>query len=168
GPFCDPNVVTFWGALGSTLNVQEYASHAAFGRRLASGPFSTACGTRRLTYGDRDAGGGSGHAVDDADGVGDEAADGVKRLALDNGNEVVGAGDGVHRRHAGAWALDLREGLLDLLGLAGRGFDEHVGFHGFPPCGCFLESRNATATAPMPAATGQKLVRKKGMAKNGE
>jgi hypothetical protein len=30
------------GALGSTLNVQEYASRAAFGCRLAAGPFSTA------------------------------------------------------------------------------------------------------------------------------
>ena len=32
----------YWGALGGRLNVQEYASPAAFGRRLASEPFSTA------------------------------------------------------------------------------------------------------------------------------
>ena len=51
GSICDPDVVTFWGALGCGLNVQEDASPAAFGRRLASGPFSAACGQSRMGLG---------------------------------------------------------------------------------------------------------------------
>ena len=35
--------ICFVAALGSPLNVQEYASRPAFGRRLASGPFSALC-----------------------------------------------------------------------------------------------------------------------------
>src|SRR5262245_3817463 len=95
----------------------------------------------RSPHGDGDAGGGARDAVDDADGVGDEAADGVESLALDYRDEVVGAGNGVHGQDAGARALDLGERLLHLLGLAGRRFDQHVGFHVSPPWVRILESR---------------------------
>src|SRR5574342_492636 len=115
-----------------------------------------------------DARGGARDAVDDADGIRDEAADRIEGLALNHGDEVVGAGDGVHRRHAGARTLDLRQRPLDLLGLSGRVFDEHVRFHVFPPWAFTFESSNARATAPMPAAMGQKPVRKNGIEKNGE
>ena len=40
---CAERPTCFVGALGRTLNVQEYASRAAFGRRLASATSCAAC-----------------------------------------------------------------------------------------------------------------------------
>jgi hypothetical protein len=87
-------------------------------------------------------------------------ADGVEGLALDHRDEVVGAGDGVHRRHAGphrsspwrassapAWSCRRQSRS------ARRAFMAPL--LGFPS-----REQNATATAPMPAAAGQKFVRK--------
>src|SRR5262245_49338361 len=146
---------------------QRGRNHHALGRPSPC-PLPRGEREKPLPDGDGDAGRRTRDAVDDAEGVGDEAADGVERLPFDDGDEVVGAGHGVHRRHAGARAFDLRERLLDLLGLPGCRFDQHVGFHVLPPCAFLIESRSATAAAPMPAAMGQKFVRKNGIAKNGE
>src|SRR5262245_37670370 len=85
--------------------------------------------TRTLADRDRDAGGGAGDAVDHADLVGDEPADAVQRGALHLGDEIVGAGHRIQVREGGAVSGDAAELLLDRLGLAGSGLDQHVRFH---------------------------------------
>src|SRR5438132_4042864 len=81
---------------------------------------------------DREAGRRARHTVDRADLVGHEAADGVERRALDDGDEVEWPGDRVEVDDARRAPLDLGELLLHGLGLARRRLDEHVRPHALP------------------------------------
>src|SRR4029453_7434144 len=103
------------------------------------------------------------------DGVGHEAADRVEGLAVHHRDEIVGAGDRIHRGHRGARALDLGQRLLHVLGLARRGLDQHVSLHRRLLCQRKIHQPASTAAAAATApATRRKLVRKNRMEKNGE
>src|SRR5687767_7439469 len=99
-------------SVGASLSGLSAGTFSFVPARLACGCASPGyCGAAALSsHCYRDAGGGTGDAVDDADGVGDEAADGVEGLTVHHRDEVVGPGDRVHRRDGGARALDLGEG----------------------------------------------------------
>src|SRR5438105_4314084 len=71
----------------------------------------------------------AGDAVDRADLVGDETADGVEGGPLDLGDEIVRAGDGVEVGQGGAAAGDPAQLLLHRLRLAGCRLDQHVRLH---------------------------------------
>src|SRR5262245_39917840 len=96
-------------------------------RLMNSVPPTTRTRTSADSHGD--AGGGPRHAVDDPDTVGDQPAYRVQAWPLDDGDEVIRAGDAIELHHGSGTALDPGQGLLHRLGLTGGRLDEHVGLH---------------------------------------
>jgi len=88
------------------------------------------CAPARLVH--HDVRGRLQHPGEAMDPGGDELAQGGQVLGLEEGDDVIGAGDGMRHLHAG----QLRDAIGDLAGPARRGLDEHVGAdrHDHPPC----------------------------------